>query len=98
MSRALAVRHVTVAAAARVAYLIRLAERRARARAGGYNCWAFERDGEPGRFVEFVEAAGRHALDAALTQDTLHGETLDWQHAPAGGDEAAAIYVEVELP
>jgi len=98
MPRALAVRHVTVTGDARVAYLARLAERTASARACGYNCWAFEREGAPGTFVEFVEAPDRGALDTALTQDALHGETLDWRLEPAGADAEPAIYLEVRTP
>ena len=98
MPRALAIRHVTVDAEARAAYLARLAERRASARACGYNCWAFERDGDPRRFVEFIEARDRAALDTALTQDALYAETLDWRHAPAGDDARPEIYLELEQP
>ena len=97
MPRALAIRHVTVAGDDRAAYVARLGERAASARACGYNCWAFEREGEPGRFVEFVEARDRGALATALTQDALHGETLDWRHAPAGADAAPEIYLEVRV-
>ena len=95
MPRALAIRHVTVDGDGRAAYLARLAERVASARACGYNCWAFEREGTPGRFVEFVEAGDRRALDTALTQDALHGEALDWRHAPAGDAAEPEIYLEV---
>jgi hypothetical protein len=97
MPRALAIRHLTVAGDDRGAYLARLAERVASARACGYNCWAFERDGEPGRFVEFIEARDRGALDTALTQDALHAEALDWRHAPVGADAEPAIYLEVRV-
>ncbi len=97
MPRALAIRHVDVAGDERDAYLARLAERTASARACGYNCWAFEREGEPGRFVEFVEARDRGALATALTQDALHGETLDWRLAPAGADATPEIYLEVRV-
>ena len=97
MPRALALRHVTVDADGRAADLARLAGRVACARACGYNCWAFEREGTPGRFVEFVEAGDRGALDAALTQDALHGEALDWRHAPARDATEPAIYLEVRV-
>ena len=93
--RALAIRHVAVDGEGRAAYLARLAERTASARACGYNCWAFEREGAPGRFVEFIEARDRGALDTALTQDALHGETLDWRHAPAGDAPDPQIFLEV---
>ena len=95
MPRALAIRHLTLAGDERAAYLARLAERVASARACGYNCWAFERDGEPGRFVEFIEASDRRALDTALTHDALHGEALDWRHAPAGAESEPQIFLEV---
>ena len=97
MPRALAIRHLSVAGDERGAYLARLAERVASARACGYNCWAFERDGEPGRFVEFIEAGDRGALDTALTQDALHGEALDWRRAPVGAGVEPAIYLEVRV-
>jgi hypothetical protein len=77
-------------------YLARLAERRASARACGYNCWAFEREGRPGEFVEFLEARDRTGLDTALTQDALHGEALDWRFEPAGDAAPAAVYLEIE--
>ena len=98
MPRALAIRHVAVAGDARAAYLARLAERTASARACGYNCWAFEHEGTPGRFVEFIEARDRGALATALTQDALHGETLDWRHEPAGDGAPPEIYLEVRSP
>jgi hypothetical protein len=97
MPRALAVRHVAVDGDARAAYLARLAERVASARACGYNCWAFEHEGTPGRFVEFIEARDRGALDTALTQDALHGEALDWRHAPADAESEPEIYLEVRV-
>ena len=98
MPRALAIRHVMVGADVRAAYVARLAERAASARACGYNCWAFEQEGAPGRFVEFVEARDRAALATALTQDALHGEVLDWRHAPAGGDARPEIYLQLDVP
>jgi hypothetical protein len=98
VARALAIRYVTVADGARAPYLARLAERRSSARACGYNCWAFERDGDPRRFVEFIEARDRAALDTALAQDALHAETLDWRHEPADADARAEIWLEIEAP
>ena len=98
MPRALAIRYVTVDADDRAAYAARLGERAASARACGYNCWAFEREGTPGRFVEFVEARDRGALDTALAQDALHGEVLDWRHAPLGGDAPVEIYLQLDVP
>lgn len=97
MPRALAIRYVTVDADARAAYVARLAERAASARACGYNCWAFEQEGAPGRFVEFVEARDRGALDTALAQDTLHGEVLDWRHPPVG-DAPVEIFLQLDVP
>ena len=89
MPRALALRYVTVAGGGRAAYLARLAERTAGARATGVHFWAFEqvgdgggRAGTAGRFVEFVEAADPRALDTALVQDELLGESLDFRHEP----------------
>ena len=93
--RALAIRHVAVDRDGRAAYLARLAERAASARACGYNCWAFEREGAPNEFVEFIEARDRGALATALTQDALHGEALDWRHVPAGADSEPQIFLEV---
>ena len=82
MPRALALRHVTVPDAGRAAYLARLAERVASARAAAFHLWAFEADGPPGRFVEFVETRDAAALDTALLHDDLLGEALDFRHAP----------------
>ena len=96
MPRALAIRHVTVPDDARAAYLARAAERQASARACGYGWRTFARDGDPRRYVECIEAGGRAALDAALAQDALFAESLDWRLAPAGDDAPPEIYLEVE--
>lgn len=97
MPHALAIRHLTVADDERAAYLARLAERRVSARANGFHLWAFEGEGAAGRFVEFVETRDRAALAAALTQDALYAETLDWRHAPARGEGAEPqIFLEVD--
>jgi hypothetical protein len=96
---ALAIRQLTVAEHERAAYLARLAERRASARASGYNLWTFEGEGARGQFVEFIETRDRGALATALAQDALFAESLDWRHAAASGEGAdPAIYLEVESP
>jgi hypothetical protein len=41
------------------------------------------------RLVEFVEAGGAAALDAALTQDALLAEGLDFRHAPSTAEGLA---------
>ena len=93
MPRALAIRHVAVPDALRADYLARLADRVASARASAFHLWAFEADGAPGRFVEFVETRDAAALDTALLHDDLLGEALDFRHAPpdapAGAPAAA---------
>ena len=88
MPRALAIRYVTVGDGARPAYLARLAERVASAKAAAFNLWAFESAGAPGRFVEFVETRDAAALDTALLHDDLLAESLDFRHAPAQPDGA----------
>ena len=82
MPRALALRHVTVSDTRRAAYLARLAERVASARAAGFHLWAFAREGAPERFVEFVETRAAAARDPALLHDDLLAEALDFRHAP----------------
>ena len=99
MPHALAIRRLTVPDAERAAYLARLAERRASARATGFNLWAFEGEGAPGEFVEFIETRDRAALATALAQDALFAETLDWRLGPVSGELAdPTIYLEVEPP
>jgi hypothetical protein len=81
--RALALRYVDVDGTARAAYLARLAERVASARAAAFHLWAFEDAARPGRFVEFVETRDAAALDTALLHDDLLADALDFRHAPA---------------
>lgn len=90
MPRALALRYVTVADGGRAAYLARLAERVASARAAAFHLWAFESVGASGRFVEFVETGHAAALDAALLHDALMAEALDFRYAPPGAPGAPA--------
>ena len=90
MPRALALRYVDVPDAGRAAYLARLGERVASARAAAFHLWAFEREGAPGRFVEFVETRDGAALDTALLHDDLLAEALDFRHAPPGPDGTPA--------
>lgn len=90
MPRALAIRHLAVPDADRAAYLARLAERVASAKAAAFHLWAFEAEGAPGRFVEFIETRDAAALDTALLHDDLLGEALDFRHAPPGEPGAPA--------
>ena len=90
MPRALALRYLTVSDAERPAYLARLAERVASARAAAFHLWAFEDAGAPGRFAEFIETRDAAALDAALLHDDLLGEALDSRHAPPDAGRAPA--------
>ena len=99
MPRALAIRYLTLAPDERAPYRARLAERVASARASGFHLWVFAEQGatdqdatNPGtaeRLVEFVEAGGAAALDAALTQDALLAEGLDFRHAPSTAEGLA---------
>ena len=94
MPRALAIRYLTLAPDERAPYRARLAERVASARASGFHLWVFAEQGptDPGtaeRLVEFVEAGGAAALDAALTQDALLAEGLDFRHAPSTAEGLA---------
>ena len=41
------------------------------------------------RLVEFIETGGPAALDAALAQDALFSEGLDFRHAPSTAEQAA---------
>jgi hypothetical protein len=87
--RAPAARDVPVAGDAPPAYLARLAERAASARAAAFHLWGFEDDAHPGRFVEFIETRDSAALATALLHDELLGESLDFRHAPPGGVSGA---------
>jgi len=100
MAHALAVRRLTVSPDERDAYLARLAERRASARACGVHFWAFEREGAAGEFLEFVETPDRASLATALDQDALLAESLDFHLAPARAeqDARAEIYLEIATP
>lgn len=83
MPRALALRYLDVPNERRPAYLARLAERVASARAAAFHLWAFEAEGAPGRFVEFIETGDRAALATALLHDDLLAEALDVRHEPS---------------
>ena len=100
MPHALAVRHLTVDADERAAYLARLAERQASAKACGVHFWAFEREDAAGEFLEFVETRDRGALSTALTQDALFSESLDFRHAPTRAEATArtVVYLETAAP
>jgi len=93
---ALAIRTLDVPDAERDAYLRRLAERTASAKACGTHFWTFEHESTRGRFVEFVETGDRGALQTALTQDALVCETLDFRVAPTRAENEARpeIYLE----
>jgi hypothetical protein len=91
MPRALAIRYLTPPPAARAAYLARLAERVASAKAAGFHLWAFEDDARPGRFVEFVETRDAAALRTALLHDELLGEALDFRHPPDDPGAASGV-------
>ncbi len=70
-----------VALAERTDYLAGLASTRAAASAVHAHFWVFERDDEPGHFVEFTEAA-----DATLVAST-HGGVLPaplWREVQGG--------------
>lgn len=64
MARVLAMRECVVASADREAYLASLVNRRARAASVPAHFWVFEHATEPGRFVEFTEAASDEAIAA----------------------------------
>jgi len=99
MPHALAVRHLRVDDDERGAYLARLGERLASAKACGTHVWAFERERGTGEFVEFVEARDRAALATALDQDALFAESLDFRLAPARAEAAAFdVYLEIVTP
>jgi hypothetical protein len=92
--RALAIRYLTLDDAERAPYRARLAVRVASARANGVHLWVFAEQGgaAPGtgeRLVEFVEAAGPEALEAALARDELLAEGLDFRHAPSTAEDTA---------
>lgn len=98
MPRALAIRYLTVAGGERAAYRARLAERVTSAKANGFHLWAFAEEsasatsGAPGtaeRLVEFIETGGPAALEAALAQDALFSEGLDFRHAPSTAEQGA---------
>ena len=89
MPRALAIRHLTLAADEHAPYRARLAERVASAKASGFHLWVFAEAGTPDRLVEFVEAGGEVALTAALAQDALLAEGLDFRHAPSSAEGSA---------
>ncbi|MBV9879881.1 MAG: hypothetical protein JO180_05255 [Gemmatirosa sp.] len=97
MPHALAVRHVVVDDEERVAYLARLAERRASAAACGVHFWAFEHEAGGGRFLEFIETRDRASLGTALDQDALFAETLDFRLAPTRAEAEARTDVYLEL-
>lgn len=68
-----------VSASERTAFLHALPARRVAAKAGRVHLWVFEHAEEPGRFVEFTEAA--HASDLA----SLHEGQLPaplWRAVP----------------
>lgn len=90
MPRALALRYVDVSDAGRAAYLARLAERVASARAAAFHLWAFEAERAPGRFVEFVETRDAAALATALVHDDRLAESLNSRHAPPPADAGPA--------
>ena len=100
MSHALSIRRLTVTPDERDAYLARLAERQASARACGVHFWAFEREGDEGEFLEFVETRDRAALTTAMDQDALFVEALDFRVAPTRAElEARAeVYSEIVTP
>lgn len=98
MPHALAVRTLDVVDGERDAYLRRLAERVASARACGVHFWAFEHERQRGRFIEFVETAERGALTTALAQDALLAETLDFRVAPTRAEAMAPHEIFLELP
>jgi hypothetical protein len=97
---ALAIRRLAVTPHERDAYLARLAERLASARACGVHFWAFEREGAAGEFVEFVETRDRAALATALDQDALFVEALDFRLAPTQAelDARPELYLEIVTP
>jgi hypothetical protein len=96
VAHALAIRHLAVEHAERDAYLARLAERLASAKACGVHFWAFEREDAAGEFVEFIETRDRRALATALSQDALVAESLDFRHAPTRAETTARAVVYLE--
>lgn len=85
MPRALTFHRSIVPLSDRTQYLQRLRARRAYYR--GVNChfWVFEETDLAGAFLEFIEAADRETLAAALAS------------APEGVLEGARVFGEVEL-
>lgn len=81
MARALTMHEQRVATADRAAYFAALADRRQRAAAVQAHFWVFEHAGDPGRFVEFTEAASEEIL-AAVSGNV---ETLGvWREVQGG--------------
>ena len=89
MPRALAIRYLALEADEQAPYQARLAERVASARASGFHLWVFAEASAPERLVEFVEAGSASALEAALAQDALLAEGLDFRHAPSTTEGSA---------
>lgn len=69
MARVLSMQEQRIATADRAAYLAALPERRQRAAAVQAHFWVFEHAGDPGRFVEFTEAASEGMLATASGSD-----------------------------
>ncbi len=65
MPRALTIERSKVSRHERDAYFAALRERRDRLRAAECNFWVYEDPGEPGLFVEFIEARDAETLAAA---------------------------------
>ena len=65
MSRVLTIHEIKVPGRERESYVRDLRGRKAQLRSQGCNFWVFERAGERGIFVEFVEAPDEAALAAA---------------------------------
>lgn len=84
MPRALTMVRSKVSLDERDAYFVELRQRRERLRAAQCNFWVYEDPGEPGLFVEFIEARNAETLIAA--------------RATGSDSEASApILTEVEL-
>ena len=83
MPRALTIERVKVSRHEREPYFAGLRERRDRLRAATCNFWVYEDPGEPGLFIEFIEA---HDV-----------ETLVAGRAAAFQSASAPILTEVEL-
>ena len=84
MPRALTIERSKVSRHERDAYFAALRERRDRLRAAQCNFWVYEDPGEPGLFIEFIEA--RDADTLATARSTVFESTV-----------GAPILTEVEL-